>query len=309
MELIDKDIPGPRRNFPGYGRHQPKVVWPQGANLVVNLVVNHEEGSEYSWPAGDGRNEGLAEIPYLLAEARDLSTESVYEYGSRAGIWRVMRMFDEYDVKSTFFTTAVALARNPEVGQWIREAGHDPCSHGWRWTEMWTLSREEEAKHIAAAIEGIKEATGSRPLGWYCRYGASVNTRELIVEEGGFVYDSDAYNDDLPYFTTVKGKEQLVVPYSLTYNDARFDLPQGYGGPSDFVDSIKRAVDELLREGRSGHPKMMSIGLHPRWIGQAGRASALREIIEYIQGIDDAIFMRRIDIANWWLEHHDEFAS
>jgi peptidoglycan/xylan/chitin deacetylase (PgdA/CDA1 family) len=308
MELIDKDIPGPRRNYPGYGRRPPKVVWPDGANLVINLVVNNEEGSEYSWAAGDARNEGLAEIPYVMGpEARDLSAESVYEYGSRAGIWRLLRLFDEYNVKTTFFTAAVALTRNPEVGQWVREAGHEPCAHGWRWIEQWTLSRDVERQHIAAAIEDIRAATGERPLGWYCRYGPSVNTRELLVEEGGFVYDADAYNDDLPYFVEVKGKQHLVVPYTLTYNDGRFVLPQGYAGPADFFDSLKRAMDELLREGRSGYPRMMSVGLHPRWTGQAGRTSGLREFIEYVQATPDVKFMRRIDIARWWLDHHEEF--
>lgn len=308
MELNDLDIPGPRRNYPGYGRHQPKVVWPDGANLVINLVVNHEEGSEYSWAAGDNRNEGLAEIPYVMGpEARDLSAESVYEYGSRAGIWRLLRLFDEYDVKTTFFTAAVALLRNPDVGAWVAEAGHEPCSHGWRWIEQWTLTRDQEREHIAAAVEDIKRATGARPQGWYCRYGPSVNTRELLVEEGGFIYDADAYNDDLPYFVDVGGKSHLVVPYTLTYNDGRFVLPQGYGNPEDFFEFLKRGASELLREGRAGHPKMMSVGLHPRWVGQAGRTSALREFIEFILGIPDVKFMRRIDIAEWWLAHHGAF--
>ncbi len=308
MHLVDQDIPGPRRELVGYGRRPPKAVWPNDAKVAVQLVVNYEEGSEYSMAAGDGRNEGLAEINYVMpAEYRDLAAESVYEYGSRAGNWRLMRLFDEYDVKATYFAAAVALERNPEVGQWIRESGHEPCSHGWRWEEHWLLDRETERQHMAWAIELIEQTCGQRPLGWYCRYGPSVNTRELVVEEGGFVYDADAYNDDLPYFVEVKGKRHLIVPYSFTYNDGRYVLPQGFGSPSDFFDQCRRGLDELRREGHAGYPKMMSIGLHPRWAGQAGRTSALREFIEYALGLGDVWFARRIDIASWWLEHHEEF--
>jgi peptidoglycan/xylan/chitin deacetylase (PgdA/CDA1 family) len=308
MSLVDHDVPGPRRNYVGHGRHLPKVVWPDGAMVAVNLVVNYEEGSEYSIPAGDERNEGLAEISYVMSpEYRDLAAESVYEYGSRAGSWRLLRLFDEYGVKVTYFAAAVALERNPEVGRWIHESGHEPCSHGWRWEEHWLLDRETEREHIRLAIESIERTCGERPLGWYCRYSPSVNTRELVVEEGGFVYDADAYNDDLPYFVEVKGKRHLVVPYTLTYNDGRYVLPQGYGGPTDFFDTCRRGLDELRREGQAGYPKMMSVGLHSRWAGQAGRTSALREFIEYALEQGDVWFARRIDIARWWLEHHEEF--
>jgi peptidoglycan/xylan/chitin deacetylase (PgdA/CDA1 family) len=310
MKLIDKPIPGPVRDFVGYGRHLPRVVWPNQAKIAVNLVVNYEEGSEYSKPAGDDRNEGLAEISYSLnPQYRDLCAESVYEYGSRAGIWRILRVFDEYKIQVTFFACAVALERNPEVGQWIRESGHEPCSHGWRWSEHWRLSREEEQQHMQWAIESIKQTCGERPQGWYCRYGASVHTRELVVAEGGFVYDSDAYNDDLPYFTTVNGTRHLIVPYSLTYNDARYIVSQGYSSPTDFFDTCKRGLDELWREGAAGYPKMMSIGLHPRFVGQAGRTSGLREFIEYAQQKGDVWFARRIDIADWWRQHHQEFSA
>jgi peptidoglycan/xylan/chitin deacetylase (PgdA/CDA1 family) len=308
MELVDKDVAGPRRDFVGYGRRLPRVRWPNDANVAVQLVVNYEEGSEYSMPAGDSRNEGLAEINYVMPpQYRDLAAESVYEYGSRAGNWRLMRLFDELDVKATYFAAAIALERNPEVGDWIRSSGHEGCSHGWRWEEHWLLDRDTERAHIRAAIDSIERTCGERPLGWYCRYGPSVNTRELLVEEGGFVYDADAYNDDLPYFVDVHGKRHLIVPYSLTYNDGRYVLPQGYGGPSDFFDTCRRGLDELRREGAAGYPKMMSIGLHPRWAGQAGRTSALREFIEYALDEGDVWFARRIDIARWWLDHHEEF--
>jgi peptidoglycan/xylan/chitin deacetylase (PgdA/CDA1 family) len=311
MQLVDQQVPGPRRDFVGYGRRQPRVVWPKAAKVAVNLVVNYEEGSEYSIPAGDGRNEGWAELPPAIGnDTRDLMTESVYEYGGRAGIWRVMRLFDEYQVKVTFFAAAVALERNPEVASWLKEAGHEPCSHGWRWIEHWKLTRDQEREHIRAAVDSIQRTCGERPLGWYCRYGPSVNTRELLIEEGGFIYDADSYNDDLPYFTEVNEKRHLIVPYNaLAYNDVRFVLSQGYGGPSDFADICISALDELRREGAEGYPKMMSIGLHPRWIGQPGRIAGLRKFIEYALEKGDVWMTRRIDIARWWLDHHKEFES
>jgi peptidoglycan/xylan/chitin deacetylase (PgdA/CDA1 family) len=303
MQLIDQDVPGPKRDFVGYGRHVPRVLWPNNAKVALNIVVNYEEGSEYSKPAGDNRNEDLGEIAYFIGqEYRDLSVESTYEYGSRAGIWRLMRIFDDYGVSCTLFACAVALERNTEVAAYLRESNHDLCSHGWRWEEHWLLNRQTEKEHMRWAIESFEKTLGERPLGWYCRYGPSVRTRELVVEEGGFLYDSDAYNDDLPYFTEVGGKQHLVVPYSLTYNDI-----QGDKSPDDFFDFARRGLDELWREGDAGFPKMMSVGLHPRLAGQAGRASALRQFIEYVRNKQDVWFARRLDIARWWLDHHMEF--
>jgi len=301
------DVPGPKRGFVGYGRHVPKVRWPNGARVAVSLVINYEEGSEYSHGNGDARNDGLVEMTYAMdAKFRDLCAESVFEYGSRAGIWRLERLLTERKLLSTIYACAVALERNPEVGAWIKEAGHEPCSHGWRWEESWKLTREEEADHIRMAIESIEATTGERPVGWYCRYGPSVNTRELLVEEGGFVYDSDAYNDDLPYYVDVKGKQHLVVPYSMTYNDAKFSLPPSYGSPSDYLDNLKRGFDLLWEEGET-HPRMMSIGLHPRLIGQASRLDSLREFIDHVEKKGGGWFARRIDIARWWHEHHASF--
>jgi peptidoglycan/xylan/chitin deacetylase (PgdA/CDA1 family) len=303
------DVPGPERGFVGYGRHVPKVKWPNDARIAISIVINYEEGSEYSYPNGDGRNDGLTEVIYSMdPEYRDLCAESVFEYGSRAGIWRLERLLTDLKIPVTFYACAVALERNPEVGAWINEAGHEPCSHGWRWEEVWRLSREEEADHIRRAIASIAETCGSRPLGWYCRYGPSVHTRELVVEEGGFVYDSDAYNDDLPYYVEVKGKRHLVIPYSMTYNDGKFGLLPSYGSPNDFVDNLKRGFDQLWDEGGT-HPRMMSLGLHPRLIGQASRIHALREFIEYAQSKEKVWFARRIDIAQWWHEHHAEFSA
>jgi peptidoglycan/xylan/chitin deacetylase (PgdA/CDA1 family) len=311
VKLVDVDVPGPKRDMVGYGRRLPRVTWPEGYKVALNLVVNYEEGSEYSFPAGDKRSDGAAEITGgdvwgQEPKYRDLMVESVYEYGSRAGVWRLLRMFDEYRVKVTFFASAVALERNPEVGEWIKEAGHEPCSHGWRWIEYWKLTREEERQHIKWAVESIAKTCGQRPIGSYYRYGPSVNTRELLVEEGGFLYDADAYNDDLPYFVDVKGKQHLVVPYnSLPYNDVRFTTT--YAAPSDFFETLRRGLDEYRREAEGGFPKMMSVGLHPRWAGQATRSSALRDFIEYALGKGDVWFARRSDIADWWLKHHNEF--
>jgi peptidoglycan/xylan/chitin deacetylase (PgdA/CDA1 family) len=294
------------RDVVGYGRTPPQVKWPNGAHVAVNIVVNYEEGSEYSYAAGDGQNEGGGgESSYSFPPAtRDLAQESMYEYGSRAGIWRLLRLFDEYDVNVTMFGCAVAFELNPEVAKVAREAGHDLLSHGWRWEEHWRLTREEERERIRRAISSFEHTWGERPQGWYCRYGPSVNTRELVVEEGGFIYDSDAYNDDLPYFREVNGRPHLIIPYTLAYND--WDIRRN---PWDFADFLKRGFDELWKEGESGYPKMMSVGLHPRLVGQAGRVSGLREFIEHALGKGNVWFARRLDIANWWLEHHAEFSE
>ena len=249
----------------------------------------------------------FAEIPYAMdPQYRDLAVESVYEYGSRAGVWRVQRLIDSYKIPITFYGAAVPGSCIRRLAEWVREAGHEPCSHGWRWEEPWLLSREEEKAHIAEAVASIERTCGERPHGWYCRYGPSVNTRELLVEEGGFVYDSDAYNDDLPYYVEVSGKQHLIVPYSFTYNDAKFVLPQGYGAPVDFFDQSRPGPRLPVGRGRT-HPRMMSIGLHSRLIGQAGRTSALRDFLEYAHEKGDVWFARRLDIANWWHEHHEEF--
>jgi len=302
MKLVDRRDQGPPRDFVGYGRHAPVARWPNGARVAVSLVVNYEEGSERSFAAGDARNEGLAELPRLIDPGyRDLAAESVYEYGSRAGIHRLLRLFDRFAVQCTFFASAVALERNREVADWLRESGHEPCGHGWRWEEEWLLGREEERRHITAAVASILATCGERPVGWYSRYMPSIHTRELLVEDGGFLYDSNAYNDDLPYYTWVSGRPHLVLPYTFTYNDARF-FHGTYASPTDFLDYIRRAFDYLWEEGET-HPRMLSIGLHPRWSGQAGRASALRDFLDYAQSRGAVWFARRVDIARWWLAH------
>lgn len=298
-------VGGPDRDMVGYGKNVPVVTWPNDARVAISIVLNWEEGSELSFFNGDFKNpQGLLETPASTGtEVRDLAAESVFEYGSRVGIWRLARLIDEHKIPITLFTTAQALERHSEFADYVREKKHEPAGHGYRWDRMWEFSREEEREQIKLAIATIEKACGQRPQGWYSRYSASVNTRELLVEEGGFVYDSDAYNDDLPYFTNLSGKKHLIVPYSLTLNDGRFATSPGYADPAGFLDHLKRAFDELWREGET-QPRMMSIGLHARLIGQPARLSALREFIEYTEKKGQVWYARRIDIANSWLEQH-----
>ena len=207
----------------------------------------------------------------------------------------------------TVYAAAVALEQNPQVGAWLARSKHEPCSHGWRWEEVWLLNRDEERRRLKLMIDSFVKTCGRRPVGCYHRYAPSIHTRELLVEEGGFLYDSDTYNDDLPYFVEVAGKQHLVVPYSLVYNDSRFIFPQGFSTPTDFVDQVKRAIAEYRREGDAGFPKMMSIGVHARFFGQAGRTSGLREVIEHCQQLGDVWVATREQIARWWIDHHTEW--
>jgi len=298
-------IPGPARDLVGYNGKPPKVTWPGGARIAISLVVNYEEGSELAVGDGDGSTErGLSESavrPWPEGK-RDLAMETMYEYGARAGFWRLMQIFDEHDVKSTFYVCALALERNREAARLIREKGHDVVCHGYRWEDVTLLTREQEREHIRLAVKSIVETTGERPLGWYCRYGPSINTRELVVEEGGFLYDSDAYNDDLPYWTMVGDKKHLVIPYSIINNDSRFSSGH-FGPPEDFEEHLRYTFDRLYKEGAT-YPKMMSIGLHMRVAGHPGRARAVAKFIEYAKTFPDVWFARRIEIAKHWQENH-----
>jgi len=302
---------GPVRNFRGYGRHTPPVRWPGDASLVVNIVLNYESGAEYSLLDGDGRNDSWGEYSYQIApEVRDMGTETHFEFGSRAGIWRLARLFDSHQVPVTIGACARGLERNPEVAEWIAEAGHDVLGHGYRWAENSELTVEEERDDLRRGIEAIERLTGERPLGWYCRSFPSIRTRELIVEEGGFLYDSDASNDELPYFVDVGSAPFLVLPYSKVYNDVRYLLSPTYSTPNDFFESLRAAADYLCDEAADGYgARMMTVGLHERWSGQAGRATAVRDFVEYVQSRPDMRFMRRLDIARWWLAHHQEWDS
>ncbi len=296
---------GPDRDFVGYGSKPPHPRWPNDAKLALNFVINYEEGSEYSIGDGDGRTEtGLTEmnVAPVGPGARDLAAESMFEYGSRVGFWRLLRLFQERDLPFTLFACALALERNPAAAQVVRDCGIDICCHGWRWVEHFKLSEDEEREHIRRAVQSLTETTGERPSGWYCRYGPSVNTRRLLVEAGGFLYDSDAYNDELPYWVVVDGQPHLVVPYSLTTNDGKF-VGGGIGSGAAFYEFLKEAFDLLRAEGAVA-PKMMSVGLHLRLAGHPARASGLAKFLDYVRQFDDVWVCTRSDIARHWIDNH-----
>ena len=297
-----EDIPveGPPRELVGYGERPPKVRWDGDARVAVQIVLNYEEGSEKTFAMGDGVNDILYELPFALEGHRDLAVESMYEYGTRAGVWRLLRVFDGAGIPVTWFASAVALERNPEVGRAIARRGDDTAGHGFRWSNHFEMTRDEEREAIRRAIESISRTVGERPLGWYCRE-MSVNTRELVVEEGGFVYDSDCYSDDLPYWTVVLGRPHLVVPYGLVVNDARYVVSQGFGSPEHFFETARAHLDRLRDDG-DDVSRMMSIGLHSRISGNPARADALARFIDYAQGLDDVVFSRRIDIARAFID-------
>jgi peptidoglycan/xylan/chitin deacetylase (PgdA/CDA1 family) len=299
---------GPRRELVGYGQNLPAGGWPGGARIAISLVVNYEEGSERSFAMGDPDQETSTEWnSYPLPEGiRNLAMESMYEYGSRVGIWRILNLFDKYGVKSTFFACAVALEHNRDVAAAIVDGGHGVVSHGYRWEEVFRLNRDQERDHIRLAVASFRETLGFSPRGWYCRYGPSVNTRELLVEEA-FDYDCDAYNDDLPYFVEVNAQRHLVVPYTPDANDFRFWQSPGFSTAAQFFEYLKDSFDVLYAEGEQ-RPRMMSIGLHPRQIGRPGRIAGLERFLEYTQGFDDVAYLTRDQIADAWLGAHGGIA-
>jgi len=294
------------RDLIGYGQDPPDPKWPGGARVAVQIVMNYEEGSEYSIPDGDEHSETyLTEVPgaSLGPNQRDLIVESVYEYGSRAGFWRLMRIFKERDIPITVFGAALALERNPQAARAIRDAGYEVCSHGFRWVGFQDMSEEQERAEMKRAVESLERTIGERPYGWYCRYAPSENTRRLVVEEGGFLYDSDAYNDDLPYWMKVEGKNHLVIPYTLDVNDMKFSVAPGFTAPSGYFEYMKDTFDVLYREGKT-QPKMMSVGLHTRLAGRPGRAAALARFLDYVLDHKRVWVCRRVDIARHWIENH-----
>ena len=291
------------RDLVGYGRNVPQIQWPGGARIAVSLVVNYEEGAEYSLQDGDSHHETNGEVPSPVpASDRDLNNESFFEYGSRVGVWRLLNMFDKYGVSSTFFCCALALERNPEVASEVVRRGHEVCGHGYRWEEYHLMGKEEERLAIQKTVASLEQTTGQRPVGWFTRYGPSVNTRQLVAEEGGFIYDSAGLNDDLPYYVSANGKPWLVVPYSMETNDARF-WRGGLVSVADFYEYLKDSFDCLYEEGRT-HPKMMSVGLHCRIAGRPARSRAVERFLEYAQSFEGVWFARRDEIARWWLEHY-----
>ncbi|HUN68156.1 MAG TPA: polysaccharide deacetylase family protein [Burkholderiales bacterium] len=292
------------RDLIGYGPNPPDPKWPGGARLALNFALNVEEGSEPSVQDGEGYTEVQHTEAYGRAQGiagRDFAGESMFEYGSRVGFWRLLRLFQERRLPLTLFACALALVRNAPMATAIRESDYDVCSHGWRWVKHYEMSEEAERSQIARAVASLEKTTGQRPLGWYCRYGPSANTRRLVVEHGGFLYDSDYYGDELPFWKTVAGKGHLVVPYSLTNNDGKY---AGWLGTSDqWFSFLRDAFDMLYKEG-ARHPKMMSVGLHPRLIGHPARAAGLERFLDYVQGRGDVWITRRIDIARHWIKVH-----
>jgi len=291
------------RDLVGYGRNVPRIQWPGDARIAVSLVVNYEEGAEYSILDGDAHHETNGEVPSPVpSQQRDLLNESFFEYGSRVGVWRLLDLMDKYQVASTFFCCALALERNPEVAKEIVARGHEVCGHGYRWEEYHLMDPASEREAIQKTVVSLKRTTGERPVGWFTRYGPSENTRQLVVEEGGFIYDSSSMSDDLPYYVSVNNNPWLVVPYSMETNDARF-WRGGLVSVSDFYEYLKDTFDCLYEEGRS-HPKMMSVGLHCRIAGRPARSKAVERFLQYAKGFPGVWFPRRVDIARWWLEHY-----
>lgn len=305
------------RDLIGYGRTPPHAQWPQGARVALQFVLNYEEGSENCVLHGDRSSETfLSEIIGAQAfDMRHMSMESMYEYGSRAGLWRLLRMFEERHLPLTVFGVAMALQRHPEAVAAFLEAGHEIACHGLRWISYQQIDEATERVHMAQAVHIMRELTGSAPAGWYTGRD-SPNTRKLVVEHGGFSYDADYYGDDLPFWqqvaiTAADGKEalipHLVVPYTLDTNDMRFAALQGFNSGSQFFDYLKDAFDVLYAEGDPqglNQPKMLSIGLHCRLAGKPGRAAALAHFLDYVQAHDQVWIARRIDIADHWRTTH-----
>ncbi|MFO1049577.1 MAG: allantoinase PuuE [Geminicoccaceae bacterium] len=294
------------RDMVGYGRNPPDPRWPGGAQIAVQFVVNYEEGGENNVLHGDAASEAfLSEITGAapLKGVRHMNMESIYEYGSRAGFWRLWRLFGERGLPVTVYGVTLALQRNPAAVAAMQEAGWEIASHGLKWIDHQYMEREEERRQIKEAIRLHAEVTGARPDGWYLGR-TSPNSLELAVEEGKFLYIADSYADDLPYWVNAAGRQQLIVPYTLDANDMRFAIQAGFTAGDQFLNYLKDSFDVLYEEGRRGAPKMLSIGLHCRLAGRPGRAAALARFLDHVQGHEQVWVCRRIDIARHWHEHH-----
>ncbi len=293
-----------QRDFVGYAAHPPQAHWPGEARLAVNFCINFEEGSEPSVPDGDENSEiSLTEGGSSSHPGRDLAAESMFEFGSRVGFWRLHRLFAERALPATIYACALALERNAPAAEAIRAyEGYDVCAHGWRWEYHQKLTETQERERIARAVSSLERTTGKRPAGWYCRYGPGLNTRRLVVEHGGFLYDGDAYNDELPYWTRVSGRHHLVIPHTLVNNDTKYMRGAMLTG-RDFYDYMKETFDVLYREG-SRTPGLMTVSLHQRVIGQAGRSSGLARFLDYVSRFSGVWICRRDQIARHWHEHH-----
>ena len=293
------------RDLIGYGQHPPHAQWPNNARLALQFVINYEEGGENCILHGDPASEaflsetvGVAPLPGV----RNINMESMYEYGSRAGFWRLHRLFTQRNLPVTVYGVAMALGRNPAAAKAMVGAGWEVASHGYRWIDYQYVGEDIEREHIRKAIEIHTQTTGTRPLGFY-QGRLSPNTRRLVVEEGGFLYDADSYADDLPYWNYDYGTPHLVIPYTLDNNDMRFATVQGFNSGDQFFAYLRDAFDVLYAEGEAT-PKMMSVGLHCRLAGRPGRTAALARFLDYVQGHENVWICRRVDIARHWHSHH-----
>ena len=292
------------RDMVGYGAKKLKVKWPNNARIALQIVLNYEEGAENCIINGDKHSEVfLSEIIGAQpVKGRHINMESLYEYGSRSGFWRLHKLFQEKKIPITIFGVGMALEKNPEICKAIKNANYEVASHGWRWIDYQSVKKSEEKKHMKLAIKKIKEIFGERPLGWYTGR-CSPNTRDLVFEEGGFLYDSDSYSDDLPYWEIRKKKKQLIIPYTLDNNDMRFVANQGFNTGDHFFTYLKDSFDALYEEGKT-NPKMMSVGLHCRLVGRPGRIQSLKRFLEYVLSHEDVWICKRIDIAKHWIKNY-----
>lgn len=293
------------RDFTGYGPNPPDARWPNGARVALSFVLNYEEGGENTPLNGDPITEAyLHEVPggQPRRGMRDESTESQFDYGARVGVWRVLRLFRERGLRLTVYGVGRALELNPAAGQAFAEAGHEIACHGYRWINYAEVDEATEREHIARNIAAVQQTTGTTPVGWYTGR-ISGNTRRLVAEHGGFLYDSDAYDDDLPHYVPVNGKPHLVIPYTFDNNDMKFAVPPGFGTTDAFTAYLKDSLDFLREEGRTT-PRMMSVGLHCRLVGRSGRAAALARFLDHVVACPDVWVCTRAEIArHWWKEH------
>ena len=292
------------RDMVGYGSKGIKVKWPNNSRIAVQFVLNYEEGAENCVLNGDKTSEiFLSEIIGAQpVKGRHMNMESIYEYGSKRGFWRIYELFQEKKIPLTIFGVGMALEKNNDVCNAIKKANYEVASHGWRWIDYQNFSKKKEKEHMKLAIKSIKKIFGKRPLGWYTGR-CSPNTLDLVVEEGGFLYCSDSYSDDLPYWIKKRNKKQLIIPYTLDNNDMRFATNQGFNSGDQFFSYLKDSFDNLYNEGKN-NPKMMSIGLHCRLIGRPGRMQSLVKFINYILKFEDIWICKRIDIANHWIKNY-----
>ena len=292
------------RDLIGYGKKGKKISWPNNSKLALQFVLNYEEGGENCVLNGDKYSENfLSEIIGAKAiTGRHISMESIYEYGSRSGFWRLDKLFKEKKIPVTIFGVGLALEQNPDVCNAIKNGDYEIAAHGYRWIDYQNIKKSVEKKHMQKAIKTIKNIFGSRPLGWYTGR-CSPNTRDLVFDDGGFLYESDSYSDDLPYWEQRGKKKQLIIPYTLDNNDMRFATNQGFNTGDHFYNYLKDSFDTLYEEGKTS-PKMMSVGLHCRLIGRPGRIQSLKKFLDYVLKFEDVWICKRIDIAKYWIKNY-----